>query len=202
MGLFSKKKEAAKDKNVRVSYYAPTSATTQWFHSDEGRQLFDRIQRDRGFDIMCMKLYWFAYIGTLANIRAINAECADSKKDAVALQLLISKFLAILSLEVETDMFGDTVYTESACYDYLMDTSKSDYLYYVENAKFGMTEKVTKVVCSILINNGIDVYSETWLYDEKVFDLETENEVLQKLGAIIKENGYIVDVNAEILDYD
>lgn len=200
MGLF-KKREPEQTQNPNAVYYAPQGATTEWFRSDFGKNLFNKIQREKVGDIWYFKRYWYSFIDSLPNIKAIKATCANTDKNIDALQLLLSKILALLSIQTEKDMFGDTVLCDTASYDYLMDANKSAFVDYAEKVKFGMTDKVTKVVCSIMLNNAIDT-EEAWLYDESIFGLNSEKEVLQKLGEIIKERGFSVDLNSPILSYN
>ncbi len=199
MGLFRKKEPV---QNPNAQYYPPEGASIEWFNSAEGKKLFDKIQKEKGYDLWYMRMYWNAYITALPNIKAIEAQCGDNEKNATALVLLLSKFMAATALSKEEDAFGDTVFSEMANYDFLIDATQSGFTYYAQHVKFGMTGKVTKIVLSIIINNSLHVEEEPWLYDESIFGSDNEKEVLSKLSKLIDEKNYYVDINAPIFSYD
>lgn len=193
MGLFFKKKESAQAQNPDLP---PQNATTEWFNSAEAKSLFERLREGGLVNKYKLIWYWDAYIMSLDNYKRVQIQYKDTNKDPDTLKYYISNWMTALSLGKDNDEFGEE--TWDCDYATLVDLN---YLYYLSHFKYAMTDKVQRIILSLIGSNQVDVEKDEWLYDAKVFNHVSEAEVLTELRKIISENGYQVDVNASFMKF-
>lgn len=188
MGLFSKKKN---EEETRNPYIVPQNATTNWFRTVDGKNFFEMLRREKEYDPYYFRWFWQAYIQSFNNFAQLERKYSDTDRDMFTVKHVISYWLTIYSIHKEKDEFGDNCFTYT--YDDILDDA---ILYYIEHMKFGMTNKVSKIILSLLGTGQVDTEKDVWLYDEKIFGHDSETDVLTALKKIISEYGYTVDINA------
>ena len=179
--------------------------TPEWFTSPAGENHFLKLRnKDKDFLSRLNKLkvrsmsfeehleiFFYAYLTSLPNIIEIEQKSKEGKlhaRGSVWLTSAVSRIFVSLSYEEDEDDFGEKHLAYEQLTDILTSNpEKNPYLYYTKHVSFGMGLNTMKKVLTAIIENRVDVVTDTWLYDPAIFDHANDQVVCDRFDAKLFE---------------